>query len=495
MRSNRRKRRSPEALPTRGAARKEVVRGEDERSRGAQERDVELGCREPLQVEDVGVPAQEPPHPSRVLERLQTRHAPRFRRRPARARVERLVEGVTVGGGALAEAERRRHELDLDARPGRAQPRARGRTAGVKAGGSARTTRTAPTVRAGPWICSSAAGTSSTGAPIRPGAAATSAEMVDARDRRPTRRPLPSGGAGLGAPPARGLEWRDDGGARDHAAPRVAGAAHSLAHALARGVLPLGSRGAGERDPRASRARGRGSRERSDQRRGPRGDGSSRAVRVRSIVRRKPPRQQRLRAPRDPARRGRVGPASSPRGTRDAGEAIVLAGDFNVRDPGLAGYSAAGRRGSTTCSCAARLATPPETWSRARRQQNGARALRPRPGRAACRLGGRVVTFAEARALFPVLETVAYLNAGTFGPLARPVAEALADGIERDLVQGRSGLPYFEATMGLREELRGAFADARGGRARRRSRSRARRPRACGIARARPRARGRATRS
>jgi len=68
------------------------------------------------------------------------------------------------------------------------------------------------------------------------------------------------------------------------------------------------------------------------------------------------------------------------------------------------------------------------------------------------------VTFAEARALFPVLETVAFLNAGTFGPLARPVADALADGFERDLLQGRSGLPYFEETMGLREELRSSFA-------------------------------------
>ena len=68
------------------------------------------------------------------------------------------------------------------------------------------------------------------------------------------------------------------------------------------------------------------------------------------------------------------------------------------------------------------------------------------------------MTFAEARALFPVLETVAFLNAGTFGPLARPVADALADGLERDLVQGRSGLPYFEETMGLRQELRASFA-------------------------------------
>jgi hypothetical protein len=35
------------------------------------------------------------------------------------------------------------------------------------------------------------------------------------------------------------------------------------------------------------------------------------------------------------------------------------------------------------------------------------------------------VTFEEARALFPVLERIAYLNAGTFGPLARPTAEAV----------------------------------------------------------------------
>jgi L-cysteine/cystine lyase len=68
------------------------------------------------------------------------------------------------------------------------------------------------------------------------------------------------------------------------------------------------------------------------------------------------------------------------------------------------------------------------------------------------------VTFDEARSLFPVLESVAYLNAGTFGPLARPVAQALEDGVERDLERGRTGKAYFDETLALRDELRSAFA-------------------------------------
>ena len=68
------------------------------------------------------------------------------------------------------------------------------------------------------------------------------------------------------------------------------------------------------------------------------------------------------------------------------------------------------------------------------------------------------MTLEEARSLFPVLERIAYLNAGTFGPLARPVADALRAGVERDLVEGRTGMPYFEATIALRAELRAAFA-------------------------------------
>ena len=66
--------------------------------------------------------------------------------------------------------------------------------------------------------------------------------------------------------------------------------------------------------------------------------------------------------------------------------------------------------------------------------------------------------FEDARALFPVLERLAYLNAGTFGPLARPVADAIEAGLERDLHLGRSGLPYLEETVALRAELRTGFA-------------------------------------
>ena len=68
------------------------------------------------------------------------------------------------------------------------------------------------------------------------------------------------------------------------------------------------------------------------------------------------------------------------------------------------------------------------------------------------------MTFEEGRALFPVLERIAYLNAGTFGPLPRPVADAVTGGVARDLAEGRTGMPYFEETMRLRAEVRSQLA-------------------------------------
>ena len=68
------------------------------------------------------------------------------------------------------------------------------------------------------------------------------------------------------------------------------------------------------------------------------------------------------------------------------------------------------------------------------------------------------MTFEEARAQFPVLERLAYLNAGTFGPLARATAEALELHRRRDLEEGRSGAGYWESLMEGRERLRARLA-------------------------------------
>lgn len=67
------------------------------------------------------------------------------------------------------------------------------------------------------------------------------------------------------------------------------------------------------------------------------------------------------------------------------------------------------------------------------------------------------MTFAQARARFPVLERLAYLNAGTFGPLARATVEAVLAEQRRDGEEGRFGREYFEAMLARRERLRGAL--------------------------------------
>ena len=57
-----------------------------------------------------------------------------------------------------------------------------------------------------------------------------------------------------------------------------------------------------------------------------------------------------------------------------------------------------------------------------------------------------------------MLARVAYLNAGTFGPLPRRSGEAMAAEQERDVADGRAGWPYFERMLGLREAVREALA-------------------------------------
>jgi L-cysteine/cystine lyase len=69
------------------------------------------------------------------------------------------------------------------------------------------------------------------------------------------------------------------------------------------------------------------------------------------------------------------------------------------------------------------------------------------------------MTFDEARAQFPVLERLAYLNAGSNGPLPRAAVAALTAQAERDLTEGRGGAAYFESMLELREVARRGLAD------------------------------------
>jgi L-cysteine/cystine lyase len=68
------------------------------------------------------------------------------------------------------------------------------------------------------------------------------------------------------------------------------------------------------------------------------------------------------------------------------------------------------------------------------------------------------MTFEEARAQFPVLERLAYLNAGTNGPLPRAAADAVRDRLARDLDSGRSGQAWLDELLALREEARRELA-------------------------------------
>ena len=68
------------------------------------------------------------------------------------------------------------------------------------------------------------------------------------------------------------------------------------------------------------------------------------------------------------------------------------------------------------------------------------------------------MSWASLRAAYPVLERTAYLNAGTFGPLARATVDAVAAALRDDLKRGRSGRDYFESLLAARERVRALFA-------------------------------------
>ena len=65
---------------------------------------------------------------------------------------------------------------------------------------------------------------------------------------------------------------------------------------------------------------------------------------------------------------------------------------------------------------------------------------------------------AAFRSQFPVLERVAYLNAGTEGPIPRRAAEAVHQRIDSEVNDGRCGRPYFERLMELAKNARAGYA-------------------------------------
>jgi L-cysteine/cystine lyase len=69
------------------------------------------------------------------------------------------------------------------------------------------------------------------------------------------------------------------------------------------------------------------------------------------------------------------------------------------------------------------------------------------------------VTWPEARALFPVLDRYAYLNAGTFGPLSRATLDAMSKLRTWEGIHGRAGRAYFDQMLEARERVRALFAE------------------------------------
>ena len=68
------------------------------------------------------------------------------------------------------------------------------------------------------------------------------------------------------------------------------------------------------------------------------------------------------------------------------------------------------------------------------------------------------MTFDEARALFPVLERFAYLNAGTLGPLSGPTLAAMEERLRFDQEHGRGGRGWFMSVLELRTRVREQIA-------------------------------------
>src|SRR5918912_1835338 len=60
----------------------------------------------------------------------------------------------------------------------------------------------------------------------------------------------------------------------------------------------------------------------------------------------------------------------------------------------------------------------------------------------------------DVRAELPVLERIAYLNTGTFGPLPRRTVAAMQEVQDEGLREGRAGHAFFERVVSDRQRLR-----------------------------------------
>ena len=69
------------------------------------------------------------------------------------------------------------------------------------------------------------------------------------------------------------------------------------------------------------------------------------------------------------------------------------------------------------------------------------------------------VDWRDVRARFPVLERYAYLNAGTFGPLARSTVEAISSLRTWEAQHGRGGRAYFDEMLASRVRVRALLAE------------------------------------
>jgi selenocysteine lyase/cysteine desulfurase len=74
-------------------------------------------------------------------------------------------------------------------------------------------------------------------------------------------------------------------------------------------------------------------------------------------------------------------------------------------------------------------------------------------------LAGPGAALTALRAQFPVLQTIAYLNAGTNGPLPTLAVAAARAELEREQALGRGSMPHFERRQALASELRAAYAE------------------------------------